>query len=828
MSMNVAQQPEEPSIDLGGILSALWRAKLWIVPIVLLVAVATFVGVSLMAPRYKAEARLLIESRPLVLRTNDQRTAEQDRALLDQEGVVSQVQLITSRDLARRVIAAEHLLDHPEFASSRGFLGGLVAAIGLTGGRSISPEERALETFLERFTAFQVEKSRVIQVEFWAHDPDVASRVANAITTAYLRLQGESKVKDNAETTRWLEGEIAALRSKVAESEGRVETYRSSSELFLSSTNNTTLFQQQLSELNSQLTAARGVKSDAEAKSAQLRKIVTEGGSLDAASEIVAQPMFQRLRERQIALRSRIAELSAIYLPGHPQIQTLNSQLRDIDGQLRAEARKTLTNLENDVKVADQRIRELRGQLGEFKGQATRANQEDVQLRALERDAKAQRDLLESLLARYREAATRANLGSEPPDARVISQASPPSRPYFPKVVPITSVVTLAVFLLCGTIVILRELLAATAVGGPTLADQPPRGRPAAARAPVTVASPEIPARKHDPVDPAPPARAIATDADAPILGLMRHSAGDPAVPATGAADRPIAAASAEAPALGSDAVPPGVVAAASALIEAAKAIERVEAGKPDPAASIAAAGSEAGAALPLQPVSPAGAVSAQAPAGAVGQAEATDGKPGPSASVGPLEIWRRIDGPGRDARLVAVVAAADNAVAQRAALGLVRTGAAAAIPVCLVVLAGEGFEAEHVLDGRDRPGFADLVAGRCGFGAAIHRDSGSLAHVVPPGAAEAGPLDHDRSLAVVEALQLSYEHVVVVVGSLTSADPVGIALAGIADHVVVATERAEADAPSRMVAAALGHGDPGRVSILATETLAAGAVRAA
>jgi len=66
------------------------------------------------------------------------------------------------------------------------------------------------------------------------------------------------------------------------------------------------------------------------------------------------------------------------------------------------------------------------------------------------------------------------------------------------------------------------------------------------------------------------------------------------------------------------------------------------------------------------------------------------------------------------------------------------------------------------------------------------------------------------------------------VVGSLTSADPVGIALAGIADHVVVATERSEADAPSRMVAAALGHGDPGRVSILATETLAGGAVRAA
>lgn len=503
------QSSEDVSIDLGTILRALWRAKTWILPLVVLTAVATAATLSAMAPKYKGETRILIESRPLLLRGPEQRAPEQDRAMLDQEGVISQVQLLTSRDLARRVIAAEKLAEKKEFAPADGLLADVLRAVGLARnpGR-ISPDERVIEAYFERLSAFQVEKSRVIQVEFTAEDPDLAARVANAIVREYLATQGEGKISDSSDTTRWLEGEIAALRTKVAEAENKAESYRSANELF-SAPNNTTLVEQQLTELNSQLTAARAAKSDAEARSAQLKRIVDQGGNLDSSTEISNQPVFQRLRERQIALRSRIAELSAIYLASHPQILSLNAQLRDIEGQLRGEARRILAALENDVRVADQRIRELRGQVAEYKSQAARAGQEDVQLRALERDAKAQRDLLESLMARYREASARVSIGAQPADARVISQASPPIKPYFPKVVPMTTVVTLAVLLLAVTLVILRELLTGEAMRTVDGSARP--GRPG-----VVV---------HDVSIPAVP---VAAGATAPLRGLGEAGQLDP------------------------------------------------------------------------------------------------------------------------------------------------------------------------------------------------------------------------------------------------------------------------------------------------------------
>ena len=48
-----------------------------------------------------------------------------------------------------------------------------------------------------------------------------------------------------------------------------------------------------------------------------------------------------------------------------------------------------------------------------------------MQLRALEREAKTQRDLLESYLAKYREASARDNINAAPPEARIISRAVP-------------------------------------------------------------------------------------------------------------------------------------------------------------------------------------------------------------------------------------------------------------------------------------------------------------------------------------------------------------------------------------------------------------------
>jgi Mrp family chromosome partitioning ATPase len=137
--------------------------------------------------------------------------------------------------------------------------------------------------------------------------------------------------------------------------------------------------------------------------------------------------------------------------------------LADLDRQLREEASKVSRSLDNDARIASGRVEGLSASLEQLKKQATSTNGQDVQLRALEREAKAQRDLLESYLAKYREANTRENIEAAPADGRIISSATVSNTPAYPKKLPIVLIATLATLMLSAGAIATGELLRMTA-----------------------------------------------------------------------------------------------------------------------------------------------------------------------------------------------------------------------------------------------------------------------------------------------------------------------------------------------------------------------------
>src|SRR5262245_6005751 len=102
-------------IDLGALGRALWRKKLLIAGLTLTAAAIAFAAVNFITPRYKSEARVLIETRENIFFRPDAEKSIERGTTVDQEAVTSQVQLILSRDLAREVIKKLKLAERPEF-----------------------------------------------------------------------------------------------------------------------------------------------------------------------------------------------------------------------------------------------------------------------------------------------------------------------------------------------------------------------------------------------------------------------------------------------------------------------------------------------------------------------------------------------------------------------------------------------------------------------------------------------------------------------------------------------------------------------------------------
>jgi polysaccharide biosynthesis transport protein len=487
-----AATPSSGDLDLHALGQVLMRKRGWIIVPTVVAAVLSLAAVNLVTPRYKSEVRILIDGRENVfLRPNGERNEE--RTALDAEAVTSQVQLLLSRDLAREIIKKNKLAERPEFDPVLQGLSPVKSLLALFGvGRdpfSLTPEERVLDAYFDRYTSYAVDKSRVIVVEFQSRDPELAARVANSIAEGYLVLQQNARQEQAKAASQWLSGEIDNLRKKVAEAESRVEDFRSKSSLFVG-TNNTTLSNQQMGELNTQLNNARALKSDAESKARLIRELLQSGKPIEA-SEVLNSELIRRLSEQRVTLRGQLAEQSSTLLDNHPRIKELKAQLADLDRQLREEASKISRSLDNDARIAGGRVEGLSASLEQLKKQATSTNGQDVQLRALEREAKAQRDLLESYLAKYREANTRENIDAAPADGRIISRATVSNDPAYPKKLPIVLIATLATLMLSAGMIATGELLRMTA----------PRAMAAFASSPAPV---RVPSATVAVVDPAP------------------------------------------------------------------------------------------------------------------------------------------------------------------------------------------------------------------------------------------------------------------------------------------------------------------------------------
>lgn len=455
---SVMGNDQDADIDLGRLFSAVWQRRGRLLAATALAAGLAFVATTIMAPSFRGEARILIESRSPNLSAG-QTPASGNDPVLDTLNITSQAEVLQSSDLIKQVARDLRLHEIAEFdPDGHSLFPGPFVLLGLAQDPlSVAPEERVVREFREKLKVYPIENSRIIAIEFSSHDPKLAAAIPNKMAQVYLALESGAKLDTQSDTAKWLEPEITALTEKVREAERKVADYRSEAGLFQTAQSGS-FAAQQLNDISNELARVRGERANAEARAQNVRAALDAGRASDTLTDVVGSQVIQRLKETEANLQAQISDQSTVLLENHPRLKGLRAQLQGIRRQIEAETQKILASLDNEAEVSRLRETQLIQQLNTIKADSARTGEDEVGLRALEREAAAQRQLLETYLARYREAASRQEPGAAPADARIVSTAIEPQEPYFPKVVPIVIVVSLATLVLGAVAVMLGEL----------------------------------------------------------------------------------------------------------------------------------------------------------------------------------------------------------------------------------------------------------------------------------------------------------------------------------------------------------------------------------
>ena len=427
---------ESDGIDFGSLLEAARRRYLIFLLIFISVFTLAVVLTFKQPKKFTASSTVMMDPRQVQLFQRS--TAPNGDLSLSTEAVATQVQIIQSRGLAEKVVDSLHLDQDPRLTDSKpGLRGQLALAIshllGAPPPRPMTAEEKrdaVIDLVSSRLEADRIGLTYVIGLKYVDSIPSRAAAIANSFATTYIQQSLQGKTDATQQAGSYLNARLRELSDQAASDAAAVQQYKVGHDLIGSS--GSTLTEQEISSLNSQIATSRAEAAADQARVDTAKAQLAKGSLGDDVGAALGSPVIQSLRTQRAQISGQLAELNSRYGPQYPDVIKAQQQLADLDQQIRTEIRRVISNLQATAQVSQGRLNSLQGTLGQSRGNLVSNTRAEAGLIQLQQKAASSQALYDNYLARFKEIV--AGAGTEQSDARIVTLAQTPMSPSSPRV----------------------------------------------------------------------------------------------------------------------------------------------------------------------------------------------------------------------------------------------------------------------------------------------------------------------------------------------------------------------------------------------------------
>ncbi|QOG19033.1 MULTISPECIES: AAA family ATPase [Bradyrhizobium] len=411
---------------------------------------ATYVG---FAPRkFTAQTDMFVDTKGI---TAPQSETSQETRGVDDSIVESEIETTKSEKVGKSVIRRLHLTEDPEFVGpAHGLLGRAAGLFGLAtkSDERLSPaelERRALANLNDNLRVTRLGRSYVEQIAYTSLDPDKAARIANAFADAYIEYRLQAKYEATRRASAWLEERISELRQQASNAYKAVQDFKAENGIIIG-VEGKLASEVELDQLGVALAKARADTSQARAKLDRIQLILEQRPEKEnfaipdpVVTDALNSQVITKLRQKFLENQNRQAEWSVRYGPDHEAVKNLRSEMAALQRSIWDEISRIAESYKSELQIAKSQEDAIDKRMLEIFQQSGSTRQAQVRLRELETGANTYRGIYEAFLSRFTQSVQQQSFPST--EARVVTEASAPSKPSSPKVG-----ITLAFAMMCG------------------------------------------------------------------------------------------------------------------------------------------------------------------------------------------------------------------------------------------------------------------------------------------------------------------------------------------------------------------------------------------
>jgi capsular exopolysaccharide synthesis family protein len=397
----------------------------------------------LMTPLYRATALLELNSPATQFAEEASGGAARGAPNVDsQEMLATQLGLLRSDTLARRVAQDLNLPSRPEFG-------------GVAGTRQ-QRLDSAVAVLQNNTLIEAVKGSMLIKVSHSSPDQVLAARIANAISQGFIASSLERRYDSSSYARDFLRNQLTTTKAALEQSERQLNDYAIQSGIFRTPgqiqdgvvTQGASLAANNLTSLNEALNQAKVRRITAEQA---YRNAAGQMGSTQAASG-------SGLREQRAILQAEYDDKARLFKEDYPEMRQLAARIATLD-RASASERSIATggkrgDLLAEYRSAQEAENQLARQVSLFKGDVQSERSRSIQYNILQREVDTNRSLYDALLQRYKEIGVAGGIGQS--NVSLVDDAKPPQSPFRPNL-PLN----VAIGLLAGLVIGIGSALVA-------------------------------------------------------------------------------------------------------------------------------------------------------------------------------------------------------------------------------------------------------------------------------------------------------------------------------------------------------------------------------
>jgi polysaccharide biosynthesis transport protein len=391
-------------------------------------------------PIYTASATMIIDPRQSQL--PQQRSvmgdAPLDSVAINSSWIDSQIGILRSSatQVATAVVKELNLAGDPEFTNPEGFLENIRGLLFGVNNQNEKPKtaaelaEQASGTLGSRLQLSRVGQSYLIKMDLSSRNRDKAVKLTNALAEQFIVGELEARYQAVHRATDWLQERLRTLHDQSLVADRAVAEFKAKNNMV--SAQGRPLSEQEVTQLNGQLTAARAHAADGQAKLDRIEAVIRGGQSVTTSdatvSDALNNPIITRLRTQYLELANRQADLTVRVGRNHLAVVNIANQMRDIRKAIFDELARIAETYKSDLAIAKQRQDELEKLLADAVTKSQGTNDAQISLRALESSAQSYHSLYDNMLQHYTQSVQQ--LSSPITETRVVSRAGVATKTY--------------------------------------------------------------------------------------------------------------------------------------------------------------------------------------------------------------------------------------------------------------------------------------------------------------------------------------------------------------------------------------------------------------